>query len=58
MRAATGVLRYQTTAPTSRIVVTRSTSIVPPPASMPFAMKTIVSVFATVQTKNASSHHA
>ena len=44
------------TAPTSRIVVTRSTSIFPPTAGMPFAMKTIVSVFATVQRKNAMSH--
>ena len=30
----------------------------PPAASTPLAMKTIVSVFATVQTKNASSHQA
>ena len=45
-----------TTAPTSRIVVTSLTSIFPPPASMPLAMKTIVRVFATVQRKNATSH--
>ena len=48
--------RYaQTTAPISSVVVARSTSIWPPVASNPFAMKTIVSVFATVQTKNARS---
>ena len=48
--------RYaQTTAPIRSVVVARSTSISPPVASMPFAMKTIVSVFATVQTKNATS---
>ena len=48
--------RYaQTTAPMSSVVVARSTSISPPLASMPSAMKTIVSVFATVQTKNARS---
>ena len=33
-----------------------STSSVPPSASIPFAMKTIVSVFATVQTNQARSH--
>jgi hypothetical protein len=44
------------TAPMSRIVVVRSTLIEPPAASIPFAMKTIVSVFATVQMKNAISH--
>ena len=49
--------RYaQTTAPTSRIVVTWPTSIWPPVASIPSAMKTIVSVLATVQTKKATSH--
>jgi hypothetical protein len=32
------------------------TSICPPDASTPFAMNTIVSEFATVQTKNAISH--
>ena len=32
------------------------TSSAPPVASMPFAMKTIVSVFATVQTNQATSH--
>jgi hypothetical protein len=36
--------------------VTRLTSMLPPVASMPLAMKTIVSVFATVQRKNAKSH--
>ena len=44
------------TAPISRIVVSSLTSIVPPSAAMPLAMKTIVSVFATVQRKNATSH--
>jgi hypothetical protein len=44
------------TAPISRMVVVRSTSIAPPAASIPSAMKTIVSVFATVQTKKARSH--
>jgi hypothetical protein len=34
----------------------RLTSISPPAASIPSAMKTIVSVFATVQRKNAMSH--
>ena len=49
--------RYaQTTAPMSSVVVTRSTSTCPPVASIPSAMKTIVSVFATVQRKNARSH--
>jgi hypothetical protein len=49
--------RYaQTTAPTSRVVVVRSTSMSPPAASTPSAMKTIVRVFAIVQTKNAMSH--
>ena len=40
----------------SRLVATRFTSSVPPCASMPFAMKTIVSVFATVQMNQAKSH--
>ena len=49
--------RYaHTTAPIRSCVVVRSTSIEPPVASMPSAMNTIVSVFATVQTKNARSH--
>ncbi len=49
--------RYaQTTAPMSRLVATRLTSSSPPVASMPFAMKTIVSVFATVQMNQAKSH--
>jgi len=44
------------TAPMSRLAVSRSTSRVPPVASTPLAMKTMVSVLATVQMKNASSH--
>ena len=49
--------RYaQTTAPISRYVIVSSTSIWPPVASMPSAMKTIVSVLATVQTNHATSH--
>ena len=48
--------RYaQTTAPIRSVRHRPSTSIGPPVASMPSAMKTIVSVFATVQTKNATS---
>ena len=48
--------RYaQTTAPIRSVAVARSTSIEPPLASMPSAMNTIVSVLATVQTKNAMS---
>ena len=48
--------RYaQITAPIKRVVVARFTSMTPPVASNPFAMKTIVSVFATVQTKKATS---
>jgi hypothetical protein len=43
------------TAPIRSEVVARSTSSVAPVASNPFAMKTIVSVFATVQRKNATS---
>jgi hypothetical protein len=51
--------RYdQMTAPIRSVVVARLTSILPPAASTPFAMKTIVSVFASDQTKKASSHHA
>ncbi len=34
----------------------RLTSIDPPVASIPFAMKTIVSVFAIVQIMKATSH--
>ena len=49
--------RYaQTTAPIRSVVVARPTSMWPPPASMPLAMNTTVSVFATVQRKNARSH--
>ena len=44
------------TAPISRLAVWRSTSSRPPVASTPSAMNTTVSVLATVQTKNASSH--
>ena len=39
-------------------MVSSFTFTVPPAASTPSAMKTIESVFATVQRKNASSHHA
>jgi hypothetical protein len=45
------------TAPISRLAVSRSTSSVPPDASTPLAMKTTVSVLATVQRKNASSQN-
>ena len=49
--------RYaQMTAPISSEVVASFTSSVAPVASNPLAMKTIVRVFATVQTKNATSH--
>jgi hypothetical protein len=49
--------RYaQTTAPIKSVVVVSSTLILPPAASMPFAMKTIVSVFATVHRNQAKSH--
>jgi hypothetical protein len=49
--------RYaQMTAPIRSTVVTRFTSMRPPAASMPSAMKTIVSVLAIVQTKKARSH--
>ena len=41
-----------------RIVVRRLRLTSPPVASTPLAMKTIVSVFAAVQKKNAISHHA
>jgi hypothetical protein len=40
----------------SRLVATRFTSSWPPVASMPLAMKTMVSVFATVQMNHAKSH--
>ena len=57
VRISKMIPRYaQTTAPIRSTVVAGSTSIWPPAASIPLAMKTIVSVFATVQTKNASSH--
>jgi hypothetical protein len=39
-----------------RLAATRLTSRVPPVASIPLAMKTIVSVFATVQMNQAKSH--
>jgi len=44
------------TAPMSRLVAARLTSIVPPLASIPRAMKTMLRVFATVHTKKAMSH--
>ena len=51
--------RYDhTTAPIRRTIVSRFTSMWPPAASTPLAMKTIVSVFATVYRNHASSHHA
>jgi hypothetical protein len=51
--------RYdQITAPISSTTVTRFTFRWPPPASMPLAMNTIVSVFATVYRNHASSHQA
>jgi hypothetical protein len=57
MRNSNRMPRYaQTTAPMSSVVIVWLTSSVPPVASMPFAMKTIVSVFATVQTNHATSH--
>ena len=57
MRNSNRIPRYaQTTAPMSRVVIVALTSSEPPVASMPFAMKTIVSVFATVQTNQATSH--
>jgi hypothetical protein len=43
------------TAPMSRLAAWRSTSSWPPVASTPSAMKTTVSVLATVHAKNASS---
>jgi hypothetical protein len=56
VRNSNRIPRYaQTTAPISRVVVARLTSMRPPVASIPFAMKTIVRVFATVQRKNAMS---
>ena len=57
MRISKTMPRYdQITAPMSRLAVWRSTSSRPPVASTPLAMNTTVSVFATVQMKNASSH--
>ena len=44
------------TAPIRSEVVTRSTLRWPPVGLTPLAMNTTVSVFATVQKKNASSH--
>ena len=38
------------------VVIVSFTSSEPPDASMPFAMKTIVSVFATVHANHARSH--
>ena len=57
MRNSKRIPRYaQTTAPIAASSSSRLTSISPPVASIPFAMKTIVSVFATVQTNQATSH--
>jgi hypothetical protein len=57
MRNSNRTPRYaQMTAPMSRLVATSLTSISPPVDSMPWAMKTIVSVFATVQKNQARSH--
>ena len=57
MRNSKRIPRYaQTTAPMSSVVIVALTSSEPPVASIPFAMKTIVSVFATVQTNQATSH--
>ena len=57
IRNSKRIPRYaQTTAPISSVVIVASTSSVPPVASMPLAMKTIVSVLATVQTNHATSH--
>ena len=59
IRSSKTIPRYDhMTAPISRIVVSRSMSTFPPSATTPSAMKTIVSVFAAVQKKNAISHHA
>ena len=46
------------TAPISSTVVSRFTFTDTPEAWTPFAMKTIVNVFATVQKKKVSSHQA
>ena len=57
MRNSKSTPRYaQTTAPMSKLVATSLTSIWPPVDSMPCAMKTMVSVFATVQKNHARSH--
>jgi len=56
MNSNTSPRKDQITAPISSVVVARLTSIWPPAALIPFAMKTIVSVFASDQKKNASSH--
>ena len=51
--------RYdQITAPISSTMVASFTSSWPPAASTPLAMKTIVSVLATVYRNQATSHHA
>ena len=51
--------RYdQMTAPISSTVVSSVTFRWPPDASMPLAMKTIVRVFATVQTNQVTSQMA
>ena len=60
VRISKTIPRYdQMTAPISRIVVSAvDVDLAACGASTPFAMKTIVSVFATVQKKNATSHQA
>ena len=59
VRISNRIPRYdQMTAPISSTVVVRLTSSVPPDASTPLAMKTIVSVFATVQTNQVTSQTA
>ena len=59
IRSSNTIPRYdQITAPISKMVVSRSMLTWPPSATTPLAMKTIVSVFAAVQKKNAISHQA
>ena len=53
--AAVGFPARRATAPMSRLAAWRSTSRCPPVASTPLAMKTMVSVLATVHAKKASS---
>jgi hypothetical protein len=59
VRISNRIPRYdQTTAPINSTVVASWTFRSPPAASMPLAMKTMVSVFATVQANHATSHTA